>query len=263
MYRAGRAPRPFATLFTDSNGVIVIWLLALACSGDDTGSTSVPSTTLEALQSFGGLEVCLSSSAGQQPTSEDSGTGLTTWVVDGTLADKDSPAWGDFVFVPCSGAAQRVFEIVDDDGDSWFVGWTITEPDGGTIGLDPDLPDGGEVSLRVAQDGADGPAAFTLQDSTGLLFLMDAQAVSSRMDGSDYPGLGISWGLDYGGVVSGDCAWQASQLVLQGEGTSELYAGDEDGLNIDGQPFKARAFAIYRDPASDACERSHAFLLHR
>jgi hypothetical protein len=238
----------------------VLWLLVLSCSDGDTDTTPA-TTTLSVLQDHGTVEVCLSSSRGQPPALPDTDIGADTWTVTGILVDKDSHDWGDFLLIPCTAVAQRVFELVDAEGESWYLGWTLIQKNGTFPGLDPQLKKDVEVTATVIR--TDGGAALAMVDPDGLAFLVDSEAVTDHMDGSAFPGLGISWSAAYGSAVSGDCAQQESKLVLQGDGTTELYPSDEDDLAIDGQTFHAFAFAIYRDPADDSCERSRAFVLYR
>ena len=102
-----------------------------------------------------------------------------------------------------------------------------------------------------------------MRDESGLLLLMDSETVTDLMDASAYPGLGISWGMGYGASVSGDCNQQASQLALEGDGSSSLYSGDTDGLSIGDRAFHARAFSVYRDPDDPTCPKRRAFAVYQ
>ncbi|GEM_PF-3832373 len=240
----------------------MLWLLVMACSDGEDTNTTPASTTLAVLQDFGSVAVCLSSSAGQSPRLPDTAVETDTWHVSGTLVDKDTPDWGTFNLIECGATPQRAFEVQDDAGDSWYLGFTLTDVDGGYKGLDPDLTKDSAVTVTVVRHSS-GPAAFALIDAAGLAFVVDAETVTQRMGADALPGLTVGWGIDYGGAVSGDCAQQASQLVLTGDGTAELYAGDEDGLSVGGQAFHVRAFAVYRDPGDPTCQASHAFVMYR
>lgn len=238
-----------------------MWLLLIACSGDDPDTTP-GTTTLERLQDYGLAEACLSSSIAHPAESTGGDVPLDSWSFTGTVVDLDSEDWGDHRPISCGTPAKRVVELVDDaDGGSWYLGWNLIGADGVQTGIDPAFADGPVTVTGVQQ--VDGPAAITLIDSTGLAFMIDRGAVSDGMDGSAFPGLGISWGTAFGSATTGDCAQQASQLTLQGDGTASLYAGDEDGLSIDGEPVHVRAYAIYQDPADPSCDARRNFLLYK
>jgi hypothetical protein len=235
--------------------------MLMACAVDVTDNPST-STTLDELQGYGAAYVCLSSSTGQNPTEVTADPPITSWSVEGTLVAQGSPDWGEFLLIACEQDPQRTFEIIDAEGVSWYIGWTLSLGDGKVDGLDPTLDNHSRVTATIAfVDG--GAAAFALVDEDGLAFVVDGEGVTDRMDGSAFPGLGISWGVDYGRTVHGECGQQASQLVLEGDGTAELYAGDKDGLSIDGQAFHARALSVYRDPLDDSCPVRRAFVLYR
>ncbi len=241
-----------------------MWLaiVLLGCDGDTDTLPHGSPTTLDTLQRKGYAEVCLSSSAEQEPAPPDCAIRDELYEVSGTLTLKGSEQWGAYELADCKHGAAQVYEILDGEGATWYLGWRLTDDNDDNVGLDPGIELGTEVTL-TALTLSYGEAAFLLRDPQGLVLAIDSEAVTDWMDEEHLGDLQVDWGTPYGTAVDGDCAWQATNLFLTGDGTAELYPGDSDGLSVAGQAMHAQAFSLYRDPTDATCPKSRAFALYR
>lgn len=183
----------------------------------------------------GWIDTCLRGPEGEWSTWREPGGVLV-----GTVAGLAMPGRG-FDDHPCREPYTTAVEIVDDEGESWFLGWTLTDATDTDVTPPFDLFEGQPVQLEHRWlGGFSVMTGFVLQDDAGLVAAVD---VNGMLEEGDVPGLEVGVG-EVSARVRGLCGRvEEHVLVFDGDDTVAVEPFGVAPLTVGGEQLTAVAVA--------------------
>ncbi|MCB9759529.1 MAG: hypothetical protein H6739_06785 [Alphaproteobacteria bacterium] len=139
--------------------------------------------------------------------------------------------------VPCWTEPGQIFQVVDDEGNTWTVGYSWIAADGWDSTPWVYTWDSDRVELLVRADTTQGSeaAGFAVLEEGELLYVMESGRNGRGLVDGDVDGLSFGNG-DVIATTSDDCGDRAAltQEFVSPDDSLTLYPGEDQGMEVEG-----------------------------
>jgi hypothetical protein len=162
------------------------------------------------------------------------------FVIDGVVVSDEASDRDIGTVVGCQQDPARVLTIRDQDGNDWEVGYAWLDSDGWDMTPAPSVSEGERVEILVRRGpSVDSLAAgFTLSDSQGVIYAMEAGHGEGGLAQGDISGLTVD-ATRAVGTVDNDCG-EATSVAIDFESEDDhlsLYPGEDASMVVDDEVF--------------------------
>lgn len=201
----------------------------------------------------GSVAICLGGEAVAANNTADTGFDGDEWHLHGIVADADARAVEEYQALACTDAPASTLTLTDDDGVTWWLGWSILDRDGAASG--PAFNPGDSLSIDVFAPMSWGGQqnGLKISDRTGFRLIAQAGGLN---DETSAP-IKVTAGAPVA-RRGGDCGAEiAVESKFTADDSVSLPPGEEGDVTVAGSTLTARNVSHWMYDETDNVECSH------